>query len=188
MTGGRRVIKHMMNGRLSKGWNAWVEETALQTWKMQMLLKTTAFLRNSKLPAGWNTWLELVQEREGQRRGLAYFMHRELARGFLGWHAQWWDAERNREVMLYAWGHMCNRELSTALNAWAEMIEMRAEFMQLVRKGLGFMMNRKVAMAMASWREFWQDQMRKRESMGASARHGPHPAAEGGGGAAASRR
>ena len=30
------------------------------------------------------------------------------------------------------------------------------------------MMNRKVAMAMAAWREFWQDQMRKRESMGAS--------------------
>ena len=36
VTGGRRVIKHMMNGRLSKGWNAWVEQTALQTWKMQI--------------------------------------------------------------------------------------------------------------------------------------------------------
>ena len=135
VTGGRRVIKHMMNGRLSKGWNAWVEETALQTWKMQMLLKTTAFLRNSKLPAGWNTWLELVQEREVQRRGPGVLHAPRAGARFLGWHAQWWDAERNREVMLYAWSHMCNRELSTALNAWAEMIEMRAEFMQLVRKG-----------------------------------------------------
>ena len=50
---------------------------------------------------------------------------------------------------------MVNRKLSAGWNAWAEMVAMKKEFFQLLRKGLSFMMNRKLALGYAGWKEGW---------------------------------
>ena len=75
----------MRNRQLSGGWNAWVEEAALQAEFKQLLQKSVAFLRNSKLPGAWNAWLELMRMQEEKRRCFGHLRNRELSKGLNAW-------------------------------------------------------------------------------------------------------
>ena len=48
---------------------------------------------------------------------------------------------------------------------------MRSADMQLLRHGLGYMMNRQLGLGWNVWLEFWQEELHKKASMGASMGH-----------------
>ena len=93
-------------------------------------------------------WQESLQLRAFMRR----MMSSELSKGWNSWLESWEESIRKRNSLR----HMMNRELSKGLNAWAEMVAMRAEYMQQLRYGLGYMMNRQLALGFAGWRAGWE--------------------------------
>ena len=86
-------------------------------------------------------------------RALLHLLHRELSRGWSGWHSTWLKLVAQRESMRKSLGHLLHRGLSRGWGAVVEMAVERAAFMQKLRKGAGHMMNRKLALGFAGWRE-----------------------------------
>ena len=91
-------------------------------------------------------------------RALRHLLHRGLARGWVGWHAQWREARRERErarhtskLLKGGLTRICNRKLSAGWNSWAVMAAERREAMALMRRGAVFLRNRKLAPAFQSW-------------------------------------
>ena len=115
-------------------------------------------------------------------KALRHLLHRELSRGWVGWHAQWQEVVRKREsarltkqLLKGGLTRMCNRKLSAGWNSWAEMMAERRRAMDLMRRGASFMKHRKLAPAFQSWLGAFgpraEKAKQKRASMVKSLRH-----------------
>ena len=151
----RRSLGHRRNRQLSRGYGAWVEMAAERAAFLQLLRKGLGFLVNRQVAVGFATWYEQVHGRtpDPLGRALMYFLHRNLARGWVSWHETWSTRKRQAESMRRSLSHLLNRQLSKGYGAWAEMAADRGAYLQLLRKGLSMMVNRPVALGLSAWRE-----------------------------------
>ena len=67
----RRGLSHMLNRKLSAGWNAWSEMVAIKVEFMRLLRKGAGFMLNRGLAMGLARWRELVSEGSAMGKGLA---------------------------------------------------------------------------------------------------------------------
>ena len=155
----RKSLGHLLNRGLSRGWGAWLEMAQERAEFMQKLRKGLSFIVNRKLAVGLQAGrsrLRSCMRRTSQHmsRALLHLLHRELSRGWSGWHSTWLKLVAQRESMRKSLGHLLHRGLSRGWGAWVEMAVERAAFMQKLRKGAGHMMNRKLCLAfLRGWRE-----------------------------------
>ena len=108
---------------------------------------------HQQLSSGLASWSELIAPGDGpMSKALGYFVHREMSRGWVGWHSQW-EARRARLAsMRRSLAHLLNRELSRGLIAWVEMAVDRAEFLRKLRKGVSRLVSQQVSSGFVSWR------------------------------------
>jgi len=102
---------------------------------MEMMRRGLVFMRNRKLAPALQSWLGAFgpkAERAKQKRDLGvkalrHLLHRELSRGWVGWHTQWLEARRKRESMSTSLLHLIHRELSRGWKAWVTLAFERRE-------------------------------------------------------------
>ena len=81
-----------MNGKLSAGWNSWVELVEEQREAKELLesaCSVVLHLMNRKLSIGWNAWATMASERLDAlqliRRCFNFMQNRKLAQAFMSW-------------------------------------------------------------------------------------------------------
>ena len=136
-------LTRLRNGKLSAGWNSWVTMAFERREAMVLMRRGVSFMKNRKLAPAFQSWLAAIdpsssaqsaeQQRESMSKALRHLLHRELSRGWVGWHAQWLevvrkraealsmseeDAQRERDSMSKALRHLLHRELSRGWTEW----------------------------------------------------------------------
>ena len=140
-------LKRLRNLKLSAGWHSWVAMGAERREAMELMRRGVSFLVNRKLAPAFRSWLVAIgaasssaesaqRQRDSMAKSLLHLLHRELSRGWVGWHAQWQEAVRKRESARRGLRHMTNCKLSAGWNSWAEMVAERREAMDLMRRSL----------------------------------------------------
>merc|ERR1740139_1659965 len=92
---------------------------------MELMRRSLQFMVKRKLAPAFLSWLSLIASAsEGDRkkasmsRALLHLLHRELSRGWVGWHAQWQEAVRKRESARRGLKHLMNGKLATGFQSW----------------------------------------------------------------------
>ena len=123
----RRAVSHLVLRGLSVGWSSWVTMAAERVALLLRLQRGLTFFVRRKLALGFIQWLRSMFADVVVSHGLRHMLHRELSRGWVGWHAQWLDvvrrraealamreeeAQRERDSMSRALQYMRHRELA----------------------------------------------------------------------------
>ena len=113
----RRSLGHLLNREQSRGFCAWVLIAAA----LDAMRRGLLFMLKRTLALGFASWSGRsgVVGVEPMSKALRYFVHREMSRGWVGWHSHW-EARRARLAsMRRSLGHLLNREQSRGFCAWS---------------------------------------------------------------------
>ena len=125
-----------------------------QLKQLQKLRKGVGFLVNHRLAASFASWRQLTAPRrtvDPKRRALLHLLHRELARGWMAWHATWVEANVALDAMRKSLGHLLHRGSARGFGGWCEMVAARATSMHLLQKGASFLLRRSLARSWNGW-------------------------------------
>ena len=85
-------------------------------------------------------------------RAMLHLMNRELARGWVCWHAQWLEVTWKRASMSKSLLHLMNRELSRGWVGWLALVIGRAHAFHAVQRSLVHWVMSAVLVAFGNWR------------------------------------
>ena len=136
-------LSRLKNGKLSAGWNLWVEMVAEWHQAIERMRRSLSSMVNCKLAMGFQGWLgatvlasDAQRQRDSMSKSLLHVLHHELSRGWVCWHEQWQEVVRKRESVRRGLRHMTNGKLSAGWNSWTEMLAERRESQELMRRSL----------------------------------------------------
>ena len=101
-------------------------------------------------------------------RVTSHLVNRELARGWLTWHAAWSEAEARNDSLRHIMKHMLNRQLSMGWKSWMEMARERQAALDQLRNSAGHLMNRKLSLGWRAWRDTHASVAREQQAIGAA--------------------
>ena len=186
----RRSLSYLVNGKLTMGFQSWLGAWRLWREERKQAKAATSLASgvrgfHGRQAAAQIRWHERETEaatllasgargfhgrqaaaqKRSMSRALLHLMHRELSRGWVGWHARWREAVRKCELdsMSRALQYLVNRKLSAGWNSWVEMATRRREAMDRMRRSLSLLINRKLV---AGWKSWTEMATRRREAMG----------------------
>ena len=114
----RWSLSHFANRDLSAGWNSWAARAAERVATVRLRRMGLSHRVGSQLAKAFSSWRESMavsasagRQRDSVSRALRHLMHRELSRGWVGWHARWREAVRRRESARRGLSHQVTREL-----------------------------------------------------------------------------
>ena len=119
-----------------------------------MLTHGLARLLSWNLSRSWASWVGMTESRarciDKMRRAVSFFVHRDLAVGFVTWRGA--CSPHSRDVSARAIYRMLNQKISDAWATWYSSAVTCSASMQLLRKGVSFFLNQHLALAMGAWR------------------------------------
>eukprot|EP00964_Phaeocystis_antarctica_P095237 scaffold61757_cov40-Phaeocystis_antarctica.AAC.2 len=153
-----KSLLHLLNRKQSAGWTSLVAMAMERRAAVELMRRGASFLGNRKLAPAFQSWLAAIEaagdsdrKKASMSRALLHLLHRELSRGWVGWHAQWLEAMRKRDSASRSLLHLLNRKQSAGWTSLVVLATERREAMDLIRRSLQFLVNRKLAPAFLSW-------------------------------------
>jgi hypothetical protein len=124
---------------------------------------------NRKLSGCFESWQAAFAPRDDpMSKALLYFLNRELARGWVGWHSLWFERKEYLRLLRKGVSFMLNRELARGLSVWRQAVAPQDDPMS---KAMRYFFNRELARGWVGWHSSWAEQKAKLESMRRSLGH-----------------
>ena len=176
----RRSLSNLANGKLTRGFQSWLGAWRLWREERRRAKAATSLASGVRGFQGRQVAAQIrwhgreneaatllasaARGRDGRKaaaqkrsmsRALRHLVHRELSRGWVGWHARWREAVRRRELdsMSRALRYLVNRRLSAGWQSWVAMATWRREALDRMRRGLSSLIHRKLLLGWNSWVE-----------------------------------
>eukprot|EP00964_Phaeocystis_antarctica_P017812 scaffold9882_cov27-Phaeocystis_antarctica.AAC.1 len=112
-----KSLLHLLNRKVSAGWTSLVVLATERREAMKLMCRSQQFLLSRKLAPAFQSWLAAIEaagdgdrKKASMSRALLHLLHRELSRGWVGWHAQWLEAMRKRDSASRSLLHLLNRK------------------------------------------------------------------------------
>ena len=154
----RRGLSHLVNRKLSAGYNTWTEMATERREAMQLMKRGLSMLVNRKMALGFSAWMVATGKAAGRKsaeghmsHALGHFLHRELSRGWVAWHAQWQEAARKRASARRGLSHLMNRKLSLGWTTWHSVYAANQRMQSLMRSGVASLVSRALAAGFRGW-------------------------------------